>query len=58
MPIMDGILSTKIIRGIEKVRDLRIVDVRSPSPAPRRVLILAMSPALPEPTRFEYIQAG
>jgi hypothetical protein len=59
MPLVDGTLSTRMIRFMEKELNYRSV---SPSPdaqgAKHRVPIFAVSASLYEDSRFDYIQSG
>ena len=51
MPLVDGVLSTKMIRNYEKeIEDLRRIRPRVP--------IIAVSASLSEENRFDYIQNG
>jgi hypothetical protein len=51
MPLVDGVLSTKMIRHYEKeVEELRRIRPRVP--------IIAVSASLTENSRFDYVQTG
>jgi hypothetical protein len=51
MPLVDGILSTKMIRRLEK-------ELEESLKTRPRVPILAVSSSLTEDNRFDYLQSG
>jgi hypothetical protein len=55
MPLVDGMLSMKMIRFWERESKNRNTRVQSPKP---RVPIIAVVEELREDKRFEYIQSG
>jgi CheY-like chemotaxis protein len=56
MPLVDGALSTRMIRYHEKdLYDNELREQRLPRP---RVPIIAVSASLEEDSRFDYIQSG
>jgi light-regulated signal transduction histidine kinase (bacteriophytochrome)/CheY-like chemotaxis protein len=51
MPLVDGVLSTKMIRAYEG-------EVQQPAGIHRRVPVIAVSASLREDNRFDYVQSG
>jgi hypothetical protein len=60
MPGVDGNLSTRMIRFLEKERDQaqRYSSVSQTGKSKQRVFIFAVSASLSEDKRFDYLQTG